>query len=200
MRLWAAVACLCLMGGAASAGFIVGTIDADLPDPGSPHGQAPAWAQPPSCFFDHVTEDAGRGMLTLTELFAGPGTLPVVVSGATDADPIMTIDKDVENATGFTWTGYVISLPETEANKFVGTPTSDSMTLTGQTDYVLTFSDPTGVPSGSTVSFSFEVLIPSTGPFSFTLTQQSVPPIPEPTSLALLALGGIALVTRRKRK
>ena len=191
--------CLCtfvlLLVGIANAGFIQSSIDVDMPDPGSPHGP-PSWAGPPDFVFELVPGQAGNGMMKLTELFGGPETLAHVVSGLTDVDPVMTITKSVTNDSGFAWTGYEVALPDNGGITFVGTPTSDTMILTSQSDYQLLFGEPQAVAHGETVQFVFDVLIPSTGPFSFTLTQT---PIPEPASLTLLSIGGIALIRHRRR-
>ena len=192
--LCASVLTVAILASVANAGFIDGSITVELCGPESPHGPPP-WAGPPDFVWDKLAEKPGQGLAKLTELFGGPGVLGHVISGRTDSDPVMTVVKTVENDSGFDWTSYEIALPDDGGIKFVGTPTSDKMTLTSQSDYLLVFGEPDAVSVGETVTYTFDVLIPSTGPFSFTLTQE---PVPEPATLGLLALGGLALI-RRKR-
>ena len=140
--------------------------------------------------------------MRITELFGGPEPLPVVVSGETDADPIMTVTKEVENNSGIDWYGYVITLPAGGDKTFVGTATSDRMDLVAQGDYYLWFIEPDVVLDGERVEFSFDVLVPTTGLFSFTLTQEplALGQPPEPATLALLILGGLGVLVSRRRR
>ncbi len=194
------VACF-LQAGPARAGF-VGTVDVDLPDPGEGQQGPPDWViGPPSFVFELVPGDASRGLLTLGEVFGGEGDLPVAISGLTDGDPIMSVTKEVENDSEFTWRSYLITMPDGGDITFTGTATSDRMTLYSSSAYELAFNEPDAIADGETVSFSFDVLIPSTGPFNFTLTQTPrSDPVPEPATLALLGVGAFFLPLRRRRK
>jgi hypothetical protein len=122
----------------------------------------------------------------------------LLICGETDEDPILSITKEVENDTSYTWVAYNIDLAAGSVT-FTGTPTSDLMTLTSQTAYALDFGLPSPVLPGQTVSFSFDILIPTGGPFSFTLTQ-TPELVPEPASTALVGLAVVALaLVGRKR-
>lgn len=188
--------------GSAPAGFISGSVRADLPNPPAPGGGPPPWAGPPDFVFDLTPGNAGHGRMRITERFGGPGTLPMVISGETDADPIMTVTKEVENNSGIDWYGYVITLPAGGDMTFVGTATSDRMDLVAQGDYYLWFIEPDVVLDGETVEFAFDVLVPTTGFFSFTLTQEplALGQPPEPATLTLLILGGLGVLVSRRRR
>ena len=185
---------LVVLSAVAQAGFVADSVQVDLVQDGP--GHRPDWAGPPAFVFELLPDAAGNGRLDIEEHYLGPDPFPIVVSGQTDADPIMSIIKDVENDSDFTWTGYSITVPDGGDITFVGTPTSDRMTLVSQSAYALEFGAPDAVADGEWVQFSFDVLIPSTGPFTFTLTQE---PIPEPATLGLLGLGGAVLILRRRR-
>ena len=183
--------------GVAEAGFVDGSIGVDFP--GGQQGKPP-WAGnggPPQFVFERLEglPAEPKGLLRLQEQFGGAEALGLYITGMTDEDPIMTINKDVENDSGFTWPRFEISLPDGGTNTFVGTPTSDLMTLTSMTDYLIVFED--SVTHGQTVAFGFDILIPSTGPFNFTLTQT---PVPEPSTFVLLCLGGMGALAFRRRR
>ena len=183
--------------GVAEAGFVNGSIGVDFP--GGQQGKPP-WAGdggPPQFVFQRIAglPAEPQGLLGLQEQFGGAEPLSLYIDGETNEDPIMTINKEVENDSGFTWTRFELSLPDGDTNTFVGTPTSDLMTLTSMTDYLIVFED--AVDHGQTVTFGFDVLIPSTGPFNFTLTQT---PVPEPSTFVLLCLGGMGALAFRRRR
>lgn len=71
------------------------------------------------------------------------------------------------------------------------------MTLLSETANLLTFGLPNPVPSGESVSFTFDINIPTTGNFVIDLTQEGVP-IPEPVSVLLLTFGFGALFCLRR--
>ena len=79
----------------AQAGFILETVEVDLPGHGQ-HGPPP-WAQCPDWVKQMIQE---RLQLRLQEKFEGSESFPVEISGETDEDPIMHIVKDVENSSG----------------------------------------------------------------------------------------------------
>ncbi len=142
-------------------------------------------------------DQRARCNVTLGEKLGHTGDFLVDFSGETDDDPVMHVLKNVENDGGFTWTDYRMMLPAGGDITFVnGTATSDRMTVAVDSAYELLFSQPQVILPGETVTFEFDVLIPSTGGFNFTLTQT---PLPEPATMALMGLGGLGLLIRRRR-
>ena len=184
------------------AGFIEGTIDIEFADSsnGGPHGP-PAWSSAPDWVKEKVweiVEDRSRCNVTLGEVLPHVGDFHVGFSGETDADPVMSILKNVENDSGFTWTGYRMTLPDGGPITFVaGTATSDKMTVALDSPYEIRFSEPQAIPQGDFVTFEFDVLVPSSGPFTFTLTQT---PLPEPATLAFVSLGSLGVLAHRRRR
>jgi hypothetical protein len=122
----------------------------------------------------------------------------VIVSGNTDGDPIFHVHETIQNASGATWGGWEVDLGGSATFDVTAAPFSDKFltySLAGG-DQTLTFHAPQAVASGQSVSLDFDISVPTTGMFSFTLTQTA---IPEPATLSLLVAGGLALL-RRSRK
>jgi len=202
--LLAAIVVMGTVSSSARGGFITSTIDVGLPDkPGRHHCGPPAWAQaqgPLHWKFENLLPT--RAQLRLTEVFGGEGPFPVMVSGETDADPIMAISKSVENGTNFDWFGYRIAIEGTGAAFVVGTATSDRFSVLSESPVEIAYyaQDPSEIVAvGETVSLGFDLNIASIGVFSFTLTQESVP-VPEPATLAFFGLGSLGLVAMRRRR
>lgn len=175
----------------ANAGFV--SVNVGLADPPGPG--------PPPFVFDLIPDEAGNALLRLEELFSEDedGTLDLVVSGITDSDPVLTISKDVTNNTGSTWVGYDIGI-DGGSNTFVaGSASSDTMTLSSESATLLEFRKPLPVLDGDTVNFTFDILIPTTGPFEFRLTQMALVPEPATFLLALLGAGLLLPIFRRTR-
>jgi len=182
----------------AEAGFILETIQI-APEVGAA-GPAPTAVLP--TFAYEITPTATGAALRLAEVFPETQPLALVVAGETDSDPVMNVQKDVENSSDEVWYGYIISLPDGGDKTFVGTASSDKLTLLSQTDYMLIFGYPGQVNPGETITFNFDVLVPTLGLFEFKLKQQpyGTGQPPEPATIGLLTGGMLVLVTVGRRR
>jgi len=108
-----------------------------------------------------------------------------------------TVTSTVTNESSVTWTGYKVTLDPTESAKFVSGSAGSTKfaTVNEIDDWTLEFWAPVEVQPTQVVTLQFDVHIPDTGPYTFSLTQN---PIPEPATVALLGLGALALLRRRK--
>lgn len=138
----------------------------------------------------------------LSLIEALPGISPVTVTGGGVSEGIdnltFTIFKVVINESEIPWIGYILTLDPAESATFV--PDTASSTVFETVNYLnlltLEFLAPRFVLPGKSVGFQFDIHIPGPGPFTFSLTQQ---PIPEPASVALLGLGALVLLTRKRK-
>ncbi len=137
--------------------------------------------------------DYGTDTLALTENILAIGDDSVNMCGDLDSDPTFTVTKTVTNDTAFAWTGYTISLNTSAGDSFVaGTATSNVFNTVNQTSSLLTFSAPNAVAPGGSVTMSFQINIPSTTSFNFSITQSAVP-VPEPSAVAIFFVSSLAL-------
>lgn len=122
---------------------------------------------------------------------------PVEVTITAEAESTFTITTTTTNESGFTWTGYILSLdPQGDATFVEGVAGSTKFETVEYPDpYTIEFWAPQPVLPGQVVTLQFDVSIPDAGPYTFTLAQS---PIPEPTTIAILALGGLLLLRKRK--
>jgi hypothetical protein len=161
------------------------------------HGDGTGWYVP-----EWGPQANGVDAWASVDEYYGPGhtSYDLAVRGETDIDPILTITKDIFNGSGFTWLGYEITLETEGGAVFDGLPTSVGMTYDGgsSTSNYLLFGLPSPVPNGSSVSFTFDIEIPTTGDFSFTLTQSPI--IPEPTTMALAGIAGLMILAARRKR
>jgi len=139
--------------------------------------------------------------LTLTEIISAVAPDPVAIGGETDSDPIFTVVKTIENDSGVTWTGYTLTLAGSGLPTFVeGTAGAGGGKFT-VVDYVhpaaIIFSGGNPVLDGEMLTLQFDVLVPTTGLFDFSLTQH---PVPEPTTMGLLGLGALSLLRKRRAR
>ena len=143
---------------------------------------------------DAVSSWSPSGAVILQGILS-PG--PTGITMTVESYSTFTINITAVNHTGFTWTGYSLDLDPAGTATFVsgvgGSTVFKSVEHTSP--YTLKFWAPDVVPIGGTVGLQFDLDIPGGGPHTFTLTQE---PIPEPATVALLGLGTLALLARRK--
>jgi len=114
-----------------------------------------------------------------------------------EAKSTFTITTTTTNESGFTWTGYILSLDKQGSATFVeGTAGSTKFQTVKYPDpWSIEFWAPEVVLPGEVVTLRFDINIPDSGPSTFTLSQQ---PIPEPSTIAILGLGSLFLLRKRK--
>ena len=149
------------------------------------------------------------------DLFYGPGHMIITALADSAEDPTLKISNSIENDSSFAWTQFTVKLtmavPFTLTNVTVSVPTlwsvvsgdNQNATLIGG-NYVATVVYDTGpaIPNDAISTIDFGYWVKFTGSPSYILTQEMIP-VPEPSSLALVAIGGLFLArfaSRRGRK
>jgi hypothetical protein len=140
-------------------------------------------------------------VLSMEEIIYSAGPDEVLMSGETDEDPIFTVVKTIQNTSGITWTSYILSLSGGAGATFVDGSASAGGNKLQTVNYLhaaaIEFTGLNPVANGELLTLSFDINVPSTGLFNFSLTQE---PVPEPATMGLLGLGGLGLFGRRRRR
>ena len=123
---------------------------------------------------------------------------PVDVTISAEANSTFTITTTTTNESGFTWTGYILSLDRQGDATFVeGTAGSTKFETVEYPDpWDIEFWAPKAVLPGEVVTLQFDISIPDSAPYTFTLSQN---PIPEPVTILLLGFGGVLLLYKRPK-
>ncbi len=180
-----------LFGTAAQAGFV---------NPADSPGAAPFTCEFPSPVNQHNwTFDYSGPSLTMNEAIHSASKDLVLMSGETDSDPIFTVVKTIQNTSGIAWTSYILSLSGGTGATFVAGSASAGGKKLQTVDYIhpaaIKFSGANPVKNGELLTLSFDINVPTSGLFNFSLTQE---PVPEPATMALLGLGSLGLFCRRR--
>jgi len=162
----------------------------------------------PTYSWGHETTESGVTYLMNVsgDQSGSSGTLETSVTTDTTTDPTLVVGNDVNNDTGFTWTGYDVSVsmsnPFSLYNALVTTPSDWTASVTapaligGQYVGYIDYSAGTPIPNGGELDFQYTLQF--TGSLSYSFTE-TVTPVPEPASIGLLTMGVVALLARRKR-
>lgn len=135
--------------------------------------------------------------LSLIESFSELDPVTVTGGGVALSDTTFTIAKTIANDTGITWTGYELTLDPGGNATFVPDSASSTKFLTVNYPSArrIEFFEPVAVLPGQIVVLQFDVHVPGSDSFTFSLTQE---PIPEPATVVLLGLGALVLLARRR--
>ena len=125
----------------------------------------------------------------------GPAGGTVMMSA--ESHSTFTLTSTITNEDGFAWTGYLLELDPLESATFVNGSAGSTKfgTVSYPDDWTIVFEAPDAVEVGQVVTMQFDIFIPDNGDYKITLTQT---PIPEPATFALLGLGSLVLLRRRK--
>jgi len=139
--------------------------------------------------------------LTMNETIYSASADLVLMSGQTDSDPTFTVVKTIQNTSSIDWTAYILSLSGGGGATFVPCSASAGGNKLQNIQYIhpaaIKFSGLNPVKKGELLTLSFDINVPTTGLFNFSLTQE---PIPEPATMALLGLGSLGLFCRRRAR
>jgi PEP-CTERM motif len=153
--------------------------------------------------------------------YASSAKLVGTIQTDTPSDPTLTLGSTVNNDTGNPWLGYQVNIamdqpftfttPGPSVNNapandwFVASIVAPTLQISGpyagKYEGTLLFSEGTPVGVGGTLDWAYSISFGSSTDYSF--TQEMIPlfsPIPEPSALALIGMGGLILVLHLARK
>jgi hypothetical protein len=182
--------------------FLTTAAQAGFLNPAENPGAAPFMCEFPDSQNTHVWEfdyDLEAPTLSMVEVVSSASLDNVVMSGETDEDPDFTVVKTIQNNSCYTWTSYILTLSGGAGATFVDGSASAGGNKLQTVNYLhaaaIEFKGANPVAPGELLTLSFDINVPTCGLFNFTLTQE---PIPEPATIGLLSLGGLALFRKRR--
>jgi len=122
---------------------------------------------------------------------------PSDITMSAESHSKFTVTSTVTNESSMIWTGYLLELDSGGVATFVnGSAGSTKFNSISYPDnWTILFGAPQEVGPGQVVTLQFDINIPSNDNYTFTLTQT---PVPEPATFALLSLGSLSLLRKRR--
>jgi hypothetical protein len=165
--------------------------------------------QTPALQSDGMTGNIPTYSTAIDGAQASSGAVDGTIKTNSASDPILHIEDSVNNDTPYAWSQYEVDVLMNNTFSLtvpaVVSPASGWIVNSGGTvpdgsmfEDVLTFTGAPPIAIGDTLDFTYTLSF--SGLTSFSFDQVFTPtPVPEPTTLSVLILGGAGMLVRRRR-
>jgi hypothetical protein len=148
--------------------------------------------------------DSGT-VTVMGDQFWAHGHMVGTITSDTALDPTLIMHNLIDNDTGVAWTSYQVNVKMstvfTLSNDVAYDPSDWTSSITQPTlvgsEYIGSVLFTAGTPVGVGDTFEFGYRVSFDGATSYQFCQEMVP-VPEPATMGLLALGGLAVLRRRR--